>query len=236
MATSEARIKANQLNSSKSRGPKTQQGKEVSRQNSFKHGLTGAGVVIPPEDVAEVERRMETFRDELKPSGDVGEALVRRAAFLSVRLDRAMDEDLDAMTERVRKAQEEFVAPEGASEAEVARLRAEAATRAITDLSPERVLARKYEAAAERSFYRALKELRQVERSAQAASEGKVEEMMASILKSDREMDRALDRLEAKIDAMPPVTPARPANRPQSTQISPMEIGNFVPISIGRRP
>jgi hypothetical protein len=46
------------------------------------------------------------------------------------------------------------------------RDRAEAAERALFDPSPEATLARKYEAAAERGFYRALKELREVEAAA----------------------------------------------------------------------
>ena len=45
----------------------------------------------------------------------------------------------------------------------IARDRAEAPTRALFDASPQAVLARKYEAAAERAMYKALHELREVE-------------------------------------------------------------------------
>ncbi len=56
MPASEARILANQRNAQRSTGPKTPEGKEQSRRNALKHGLTGAGVVLPERDAAEVER------------------------------------------------------------------------------------------------------------------------------------------------------------------------------------
>ena len=58
MPTSEARILANQANSKLSTGPKTPEGKEKSRANALKHGMTGAGVVLPNEDRDEVERKL----------------------------------------------------------------------------------------------------------------------------------------------------------------------------------
>jgi len=53
--------------------------------------------------------------------------------------------------------------------ASIAAERAGAAARALFDPSKEAILARKYEAAAERGIYRALKELREVEVEAEAA-------------------------------------------------------------------
>jgi hypothetical protein len=93
MPASEAQIRANQANALRSTGPKTPEGKAISRANSFKHGLTGEGIVLPNEDVAEVERRFAAYQDELQPSGEVGMTLVRRAALLSVRLDRCVSHE-----------------------------------------------------------------------------------------------------------------------------------------------
>ena len=53
----------------------------------------------------------------------------------------------------------------------IAKDRAEAAARALFDASPASVLARKYEAATERSFYRALRELRQLDAPASSPIE-----------------------------------------------------------------
>ena len=169
MPASEARIAANRANALKSTRPKTAEGEERSRGNALKHGLTGDGVVLPNEDVAEVERRLAAFQEELQPSGEVGRSLVRRAAVLSVRMDRGVSQESAALSERVRQAEADFVAPEGVDAAEAARLRAEAGRRAMFDPSREATLARKYEAAAERGFFRALKELRQLEKQTKAA-------------------------------------------------------------------
>ena len=149
MPTSEAQIAANRANSQRSKGPVTPEGKERSRANALKHGLTGEGVVLPNEDAAEVERRVAAFQDELRPSGEISRALVRRAAICSVRMDRGVEQETAALSERVRRAEAEFVAPEGIDGEEAARLRAEAGRRVMFDPSKEATLARKYEAAAE---------------------------------------------------------------------------------------
>jgi hypothetical protein len=54
--------------------------------------------------------------------------------------------------------------------AEVDRLRSVAARRALFDPSSEATLARRYEAAAERGFFRALQELRRLDLSVSSAS------------------------------------------------------------------
>src|SRR5438270_10509757 len=113
MPASEAQILANRANAARSTGPKTEEGKARSRGNALKHGLTGAGVVLPEADAAEVERLSSAFRAELQPPGEVGAILVRRLAVLAVRMDRAADHEAAAVAERVRRALEEFEAPEG---------------------------------------------------------------------------------------------------------------------------
>ena len=230
MPASEARIVANRSNALKSTGPKTEEGKARSRGNSLKHGLTGAGVVLPEEDAAEVDRRFVAFRDELKPSGEVGLILVRRAATLSVRMERGADQESAALAERVREALDEFEAPEGIDDDEADRLRAEAGRRAMFDPSKEATLARKYEAAAERGFFRALKELRQVEEAAKADDPvdqaAVIREALASF-SSYEAMDAEFDILERKLDLPPMPKPNRPAGPPPIGRVD-------VPFSIGR--
>jgi len=46
MIVSDARIAANRANALKSTGPRTAEGKERSRCNALKHGMTGAGVAL----------------------------------------------------------------------------------------------------------------------------------------------------------------------------------------------
>ena len=108
MATSEARIHANHLNSLKSCGPRTPEGKSRSRENSLKHGLTGAGIVIAERDAAEVEVRIQAFQADLRPRSEVGKVLVRQMAVLSVRMERSAHQEAAAISSRVRHALEDF--------------------------------------------------------------------------------------------------------------------------------
>ena len=232
MPASEARIAANRANSLKSCGPRTTEGKEKSRRNALKHGLTGAGVVLPEADAAEVERRTAAFAEELLPFGEIEMALVRRAALSSVRMERGADQQTAALTERVRRVEAEFVAPEGVDAEEADRLKSEAARRAMFDPSKEATLARKYEAAAERGFYKALKELRQMARAAEAdapAADPRPDRaMMASFAELD-EMDAEFDALYKELNIPPPPERRNPPHLP------PSGAGFDLPITVGKR-
>jgi len=108
MTCSPARLAANRANALKSTGPRTAAGKERSRANAVKHGLTGEGVAIPTEDVAVVAGRFEALREELAPRTVLGGILVKRAAMLSVRLDRSERREAAALASRVEHAGEAF--------------------------------------------------------------------------------------------------------------------------------
>ena len=234
MPASAARIAANQRNAAKSTGPKTVEGKENSRRNALKHGLTGEGIVLPNEDAAEVERRLAAFQEELQPSGEVGRSLVRRAAVLSVRMDRSVSQESAALSGQVRQAEADFVVPEGVDAAEAARLRAEAGRRAMFDPSREATLARKYEAAAERGFFRALKELRQLEKQTKAADPAVAAEVfqqeLASFL-SSKEMDAEFDAMYPEFAEVTPAILSKAITR----AYAPTSGGRVdVPFTIGR--
>lgn len=108
MPTSEARIAANRINARKSTGPKTVEGKERSRANSLKHGLTGQGIVLAAEDAAEVARRNDDLRDEMAPKSSMGAILVLQMATLSVRMERGAQREFAAIAEKVRHAADDF--------------------------------------------------------------------------------------------------------------------------------
>ncbi len=129
MPTSEARVRANRENARRSTGPKTPEGKARSRCNALKHGLTGQGVALPTEDKAEIERRFASLQKDLRPSNELSEELVRRAAFLSVRIRRCEKHETSETARRIRHAIARFDDERlAAVEAQGARLYEEPAT------------------------------------------------------------------------------------------------------------
>src|SRR4051812_49145142 len=93
--TSPARAEASRANGRRSRGPVTPEGKERSRRNGCKDGLTGKGLVLPPDAAAEVDRREAAFARDFRPRNAVERDLVRQMALgswrrdaLSIRIDQ----------------------------------------------------------------------------------------------------------------------------------------------------
>ena len=129
MPISEAKLAANRRNAARSTGPKTPEGKERSRQNALKHGLTGQGVALPTEDKAEIESRFASLQGQMRPKSDAGEELVRRVAFLTVRLRRCEKHETSETARRIRHAIARFDDERlAAVEAQAAKLYEEPAT------------------------------------------------------------------------------------------------------------
>ncbi len=99
MAT-DRQILANRLNAQKSTGPKTAEGKARSRRNALKHGLAGAGAVLPIEDEALFLERIPGWTASLLPSDEVEHFLVGRVVLASVRMDRCARKDLADASKR----------------------------------------------------------------------------------------------------------------------------------------
>jgi hypothetical protein len=230
MNVSEAKLTANRQNALKSCGPRTEEGKAISRANALKHGMTGEGIALSNEDSAEVERRFAAMNEEMQPSGEMSKALVRRMATLTVRLDRSVLQESAAITERVRQVEADFEAPEGVDEARADQLRAEAGRRAMFDPSREATLARKYEAAAERGLFKALKEFRQVEKEAKAGFEiagpGEASKALGSFM--------PVESILSILDSLPAANPSKPAQTAPIAAFSAPISAFEVPITIGR--
>src|SRR5215469_865668 len=90
--TSPRKIEANRRNAQHSTGPKTDEGKARSSQNSMTHGifvtkfLNGA----TPETVAEIEELAAGLRDYYKPQGIVEEILVQKIVVETARYGRVL--------------------------------------------------------------------------------------------------------------------------------------------------
>lgn len=88
--TSDAQRSANRRNALAATGPVTPAGRERSRLNRLRHGLTARAVmVLPDEDGEAFERLLEAMHSDLSPGDGLQEQLVERAALLFWRLARA---------------------------------------------------------------------------------------------------------------------------------------------------
>ncbi len=87
--TSPRQIEANRLNALKSTGPRTENGKQQSRRNAIRHGLTAETVIEPLENPEEYQAFEEAIVSEYLPRTPVEQELVHRLASLFWRLRRA---------------------------------------------------------------------------------------------------------------------------------------------------
>jgi hypothetical protein len=101
-ATSQKRIEANRRNAQKSTGPRTAEGKSRSRFNGLKHGLTAAVPVIPGEDPAVYEARLEAMIASLPPRNQVELDLLGRVAGTTWSLERASRAEAAQISHRIR--------------------------------------------------------------------------------------------------------------------------------------
>ncbi|MBV8551021.1 MAG: hypothetical protein JOY54_06945 [Acidobacteriaceae bacterium] len=79
-AAQQTRAEINRLNAANSTGPRTLEGKDKSKRNSFKHGLYAKDLVLPGEDPAELNRLRSTLRAEHQPTSETEEILVNEIA------------------------------------------------------------------------------------------------------------------------------------------------------------
>ncbi|WP_165064606.1 hypothetical protein [Paludisphaera rhizosphaerae] len=105
MPATEAQIRANRENAQKSTGPKTEAGKARARMNALKHGLRSKSPsVLPHEDPAELEARINLWVADWGPRNAIERALVERAAKASWALERAERYEAALISRRVRRA------------------------------------------------------------------------------------------------------------------------------------
>jgi hypothetical protein len=82
------RAAINRANAQKSTGPRTEAGKQRSKLNALRHGLTGQTVVLPIEDHSAYQRHSQSFLDEYQPKGATETQLVQSLSDTSWRTNR----------------------------------------------------------------------------------------------------------------------------------------------------
>src|SRR5690606_20360174 len=86
-------------------GPRSPEGKERSRRNALKHGLTGAGGVLTEEIEAAYRLEAHACMKAWQPVDEVERRLVERAALADVRLRRCREAEEAEIANRVREAE-----------------------------------------------------------------------------------------------------------------------------------
>ena len=155
MAT-QSQIDANRRNAQKSTGPTTPEGRAAVRHNALKHGLTAEILIPSMEDQPEFDRLCDAFETEYQPVGPTEESLLENLAAAKWRLSRARKAETGFFLKRSLDLEHESQ--------DYRELPANGRLALIVDLDsagPD-TLAKisRYEARLERSFYKALTELR----------------------------------------------------------------------------
>ena len=83
------RAAVNKANAQKSTGPRTETGKQRSKLNALRHGLTGQTIVLPTEDHSAYQRHSQSFLDEYQPKGATETQLTQSLIDTSWRMNRA---------------------------------------------------------------------------------------------------------------------------------------------------
>jgi hypothetical protein len=130
----------NRINAQHSTGPRTPEGKAVSSQNALKHGLSAKHLVIKEEERPEFDQLQAGLLDELQPQGTLEQLIFNDLIHARWKLHRCRGIEASLST---------------------------GDTDPLLDESQGKQLDRilRYEARAERNFYRSLKELRTLQQS-----------------------------------------------------------------------
>lgn len=88
--TTDEQIEANKENAQLSTGPKTEEGKQISKMNALKHGLLSQEVLITGESEDELTEFEKRMRGHLKPAGELELLLVDKLISYAWRLRRVL--------------------------------------------------------------------------------------------------------------------------------------------------
>ena len=139
-------------------GPKTPEGKAVSKLNALKHGILSQEVLIEGEDENTLKSLSEALIDELKPIGPIEEVLVDRIISSLWRLRRSINAEKNTM-EYVKNDGFVFAGLDGVfDEKQGDRSRIK---NMLTHEGVETIL--RYETTIERSLLKALHELERIQ-------------------------------------------------------------------------
>jgi hypothetical protein len=157
-----AQIAANRTNAQKSTGPRTDEGKLRASQNALRHGLCAGAPLMNDEKDEEVQELLTALREEHQPAGPTEEILVYKIA--------------EHFFYGIRAAyllSEQLDSNDGGD-----------------DNAREIGLMMRYHAASDRGYYRALTELRKIQKDRRLQEIGSVSSTPGAARCSDLSLDR----------------------------------------------
>ena len=104
MLTHKQRQRVNRENAAKSTGPKSDEGKAISRRNALKHGLRAETLVLPHEDPAELKDLHDWWTEFYGPDTPAEVILIERAVFYAMLTRRSARYQSALVSEQVRHA------------------------------------------------------------------------------------------------------------------------------------
>ena len=102
--TNAERAAINRQNSKRSTGPKTDQGKSISKTNAIKHGLRIEALALPGEDADALRERLDEWNDFYRPATPGEAELIEMAVTASVQRRRSLRFLTAEQSDRVRSA------------------------------------------------------------------------------------------------------------------------------------
>jgi hypothetical protein len=164
-----AQILANRQNAAHSTGPKSPEGRQIASRNATRHGLAGVFTVLPHENSEDFNDLAARLRDEFQPESENENFLVDQMIQSRCRLLRI--QRLEAL------AFEQILTEPGSNTDPDARILSAmcASGNALDKLQ-------RYAAAAERSYYKALREFRQSRAQNQKSESAALDNLMKEFI------------------------------------------------------
>jgi hypothetical protein len=179
-------IAANRSNAAHSTGPRTEAGKLITRDNSIKHALSSRHVVLEDESSADYEQLRAALTSDYKPASSIESLLVDQIAQQSWRLSRCRT--VETATYNAHRIPYHGPSKTGEVEAYVSGNRDERLAAAFHNNITEFENLRRHEAAIERAYYRAIKQLEAIQKERR-----KIEAATQSQQRANREIGSVLE-------------------------------------------
>jgi hypothetical protein len=220
--SSQAQIDANRLNAQKSTGPRTPEGRAAVRLNGVKHGLSAKTLVLEDESESDFHAIFDALEAEYEPSTPTEEQLVSQLAMASWRLRRLYHIESAFFCVRtidLRPVYQTYKNLDPVDHLAIVVDRDSQGHNTIAKLC-------RYEAGLERSFYRALHELKRFSAQRPPQDELKKPEMALVCNSDPRKASEPKSRAKPPSAAVPKSdsTAETPSSPDKQTPPPPLDI------------